>query len=306
MGMARLTLQTLVLWLIIGLDKYMKNIVLIIYTVFLGLFPAHIFAANFFFESNHGVYGVQDSITIDVLLDTSETVNTISGNINISEFQNLSIDIVDGNSSILFWIDKPKIENNRVVFSGITPGGIQGPSLFLFSLVISGQKANDTLKFSVENGTVLLHDGEGTKKIITSLPKNIYISSDENFSQAPHQPSDKEQPEDFTPIITQNENLFDGKNVLVFATQDKNSGINFYAVKEGIFGTYTEVSSPYLLKDQKRFKTIFIKAVDNAGNERVAILHPQEKIFDENFILIFSILITVVTIGVIIYRKKHR
>lgn len=301
-----MTLLILVLWRIIGQDNYMKKIIYIVIVIVLGSTPGSLFAADFFFETNHSMYGTEDEVFIDVFLDTEDIVNTISGSVVIENSSNVSIDIIDGNSSILFWVEKPYVENNTVSFSGITPGGIQGNSLFLFSLAISGQHTGDVLKLHVENGTILLHDGEGTKETVTSLPKNIYISEDESFSNITEMPIDKEQPEDFTPTIVQDSNLYDGKNVLVFLTQDKASGISSYEIKEGYFGRYIKAESPYLLKDQKLFKTIFVKAVDDAGNERIAIVHPQEKVFDENFILIFSILIVAVTIIFIIYRKKYR
>lgn len=306
MEITKLTLQILVLWRIIGQDNYMKKIICIVIITFLGSLPSLVSAADFFFETNHGVYGSKDKILVDVFLDTQDTVNTISGNIIIDSMNDLSIDIIDGNSTILFWVEKPSVQDKIISFSGIIPGGIQGNSLFLFSLVISGQESGDTLKLHVENGTILLHDGEGTKQIISSLPKNIYISNEESFSNSSQMPIDTEQPEDFTPTIVQDSNLYDGKNVLVFLTQDKASGISYYKIKEGYFGRYIEAQSPYLLKDQKLFKTIFVKAVDEAGNERVAIVHPQEKVFDENFILIFSILIIIVSVILVVYRKKYK
>lgn len=306
MEITKLTLQILVLWRIIGQDKCMKKIVYSLIIIILGSIPSSIFAADFFFETNHSIYGVKDKIIVDVFLDTENTVNAISGDIIVESMGDVLLDTVEGNSTILFWVEKPTIQNNTISFSGIIPGGIQGDSLFLFSLIISGQNIGDILKLYVEDGTLLLHDGEGTKQTINSIPKNIYISDEELFSNITEIPIDTEQPEDFTPTIVQDSNLYDGKNVLVFLTQDKASGISYYKIKEGYFGRYTEAQSPYLLKDQKLFKTIFVKAVDEAGNERVAIVHPQEKVFDENFILIFSILVITVSVILIVYRKKYK
>jgi len=285
----------------------MKKIIYIF--IFLYSFlniPLSVFAVGFFFETNHALYGSNDTVVVDVLLDSEDIVNTISGTIQVEGIEDPKISINTGNSSILFWVDKPEVQGNSIYFSGITPGGIQGSALFLFSLEIRGQNPDDELRISTEGGSVLLHDGIGTENKINSIDKKIYISEDINFSQELNNPVDAEKPEDFTPIITQDENLYDGRNVLVFATQDKGVGILRYEVKEGYFGSFQEVQSPYVLKDQKLFKTIFVKAVDVAGNERISVVHPQEKIFDENFILIFSILIVVIVSGVVVYRKKHQ
>jgi len=59
----------------------------------------------------------------------------------------------------------------------------------------------------------------------------------------------------------------DGKYFLVFSTQDKGSGVDHYEVREGRFGGFSEVSSPYILKYQSLDKKIFVKAIDKFGNE---------------------------------------
>lgn len=287
----------------------MKKIVFTIASVWiLGMMiPMRIFAMTAYFESDHAMYGVGDPIVVDVYLDTDEArVNTVEGEIFIETNTLNVLDIADGNSSVLFWIDKPAFDRNTgtILFSGITPGGLSGEKIFLFSIILEGEQIRGTADFSFNFGRVLLHDGEGTSEPFSFIPKKIFISEDPLFENPTPLPTDREAPEDFTPTITQDDNLYDGKFVLVFATQDKGSGIARYEIKEGYLGRYIPAESPYVLKDQKSFKTIFVKAVDEAGNERVAIVHPQEKIIDENFILIFSILIVII-ISIIVYRKKR-
>lgn len=284
-----------------------KNIIIVILLGF--LIPRYSFAIQFYFDTDSVLYGRQDTVQIDVLLDTEgKTVNTISGSIKMDGLYKNDITIIDGNSSVLFWIERPSFveSEKKVQFSGITPGGLVGDKLFLFSIKIPGEYIDNHITLGVEDAEILLHDGLGTLEIASFIAKNIYISDDLNFSQRSHQPVDKEAPEDFTPMIVQDENLYDGKVVLVFATQDKGSGIDRFEIKEGYLGKFIEGESPYLLKDQKSFKTLFVKAVDNEGNERIAIVHPQKKIFDENFILIFSILIVLGIIVSVVYRRKRR
>jgi len=69
---------------------------------------------------------------------------------------------------------------------------------------------------------------------------------------------------------------------LVFATQDKGSGIDGYAIHESpriktriSTNELMEDESPYLLKDQNLRSYIYVKAVDKAGNERIAMLEPR-------------------------------
>ncbi len=277
-----------------------------IFFVMALILPVQLFAMDFFFESDHSIYGVNDTIVVDVLLDSEEIINTISGTVQIEGSEDLRLSVNEGNSAILFWVDKPKIEGNSIAFSGISPGGIQGSSLFLFSIEIQGQSLAEDLKITMSNGVVLIHDGQGTEQKVGSILKKVYISEDDLFAQEPQAQVDVEKPEDFTPVITRDENLFEGKNVLVFATQDKGTGILEYRIKEGYLGSYVQAESPYVLQDQKLLKPIFVKAIDRSGNERLVVVHPQEKIFDENFILIFSILIIVIAVSIIVYRKKNQ
>lgn len=63
--------------------------------------------------------------------------------------------------------------------------------------------------------------------------------------------------------------IFDGKYFLVFATQDKGSGISHYEVCEGGKRKCAIAESPYLLQNQKLNQKIFVKAVDKNGNEYI-------------------------------------
>ena len=93
---------------------------------------------------------------------------------------------------------------------------------------------------------------------------------------------DTDPPELFTPEITSDSNVFDGRWFLVFAAQDKGSGVANYAVHESrqiksqiATKDWNAAESPYLLNDQKLKSYIYIKAVDKAGNERFIVLPPK-------------------------------
>ena len=98
---------------------------------------------------------------------------------------------------------------------------------------------------------------------------------------------DTQPPDAFQPIVSQSPDLFDGKLFLVFAAQDKQSGVLYYEVQEAkartpfgrLFaaarGEWVRAESPYLLSDQKLESVISVKAVDRAGNTQVEILTPS-------------------------------
>jgi hypothetical protein len=73
---------------------------------------------------------------------------------------------------------------------------------------------------------------------------------------------------------------------LVFSTQDKGSGIDYYEVKEEsqfllfrlLPSKWHRAESPYLLRDQSLSSRIYVKAVDRAGNKQFAELLPKRLI----------------------------
>jgi len=90
---------------------------------------------------------------------------------------------------------------------------------------------------------------------------------------------DTEVPEAFTPVVASDQSIFNGKYFLVFAAQDKGSGIDHYEVREtrayGKKRSWEIAESPYLLRDQTLSSYIYVKAVDRVGNERVAEISPR-------------------------------
>ncbi len=103
---------------------------------------------------------------------------------------------------------------------------------------------------------------------------------------------DSTPPQDFKPEIGQESSVFEGKYFLSFATTDKTSGIDYYEVREGK-GDWKIAESPYLLKDQSLKSKILVKAVDKAGNEKIAEISPLPKYFTYETILLILIGIAV-------------
>jgi hypothetical protein len=84
---------------------------------------------------------------------------------------------------------------------------------------------------SLLEATALRNDGAGTNEQLSI--RNVEIIVKPGDSKVRRESlSDIEPPEDFAPIISSDQNLFEGKQVLVFAAQDKGSGIDRYEVKE--------------------------------------------------------------------------
>jgi hypothetical protein len=92
---------------------------------------------------------------------------------------------------------------------------------------------------------------------------------------------------------------------LVFETQDKNSGIETYRVKEGYFGRYRDAVSPYKLQHQDGDRQVYVKAIDRAGNEIVSLLYPQEEgVWFHQQQHIFSILIVFISLCLLFFLYR--
>ncbi len=82
---------------------------------------------------------------------------------------------------------------------------------------------------------------------------------------------DRTSPDSFTPVVTSDPSVFDGKLFVSFATTDKVSGISQYAVKVGVLGAWTEIEGTYYVLPTIRLSDqIQVKAIDSAGNEQIA------------------------------------
>ncbi len=286
------------------------------YFLFSGI---SVFAAELMIDSNNQEIRLGDQFEAGFFLNTdNENINAVEGKIVFPEkFLELK-EIRDGNSIINFWIERPgkrqgtsDTQPGEIVFSGIIPGGYQETKGLVFSVVFQA-KASGSGTIEIHGAKVLLNDGEGTPASVKLSPFQFSISQ-----EAPAAPSmietvkDINLPEDFEPKIASDPNIFNGKYFLVFATQDKESGIDHYEVCERSKRKCVIAESPYLLQNQKLDQQIFVKAVDKNGNERVVMLPPQKPLpWYKNYSLFVILIIAGVTLAYLIrkflWRKQKK
>jgi len=149
-----------------------------------------------------------------------------------------------------------------------------------------------------------LNDGFGTpakltlkEAVFTILTEKAEVPKEEWQEELA---KDDIPPEPFEIKISQDPNIFGGKYFIVFSTTDKQTGIDHYEVKEGKID-WKRAESPYLLEDQSLKSIIKVKAVDKAGNERIAEYIPPKKPFP--YWVIIPLLVGV-GIGYWLYRKS--
>jgi len=284
-----------------------KNIKIFSVVCFLYLLaPGLSFAANVFIDTEKDSFATGETFLLKVFLDTENiSVNAVGGRVVFPENLLSLEEIQDGNSAINFWIEKPSlVGSNSVVFSGITAGGFYGPNKLLFSVVFKA-KNNGAGTVSFSDIQVLQNDGVGTKVDTVNRSFGFFNTKELVSSEEGLFVNDKNPPEDFFPSVASDPEMFGGAYFVVFSTQDKESGIGHYEVREGFWGEYIVAESPFVLNDQSLIKKIYIKAIDNNKNERVVSLAPQNPPKWYEDYLILSIILLVI-IGLFTQKKWQK
>lgn len=262
----------------IKINKLKIIIPLAILIPFLTAVP--IFAAEITIDSGSQKIGVGEQFEARVFIDADdEDINAVEGKILFPAGLLEVRDIQDGNSIINFWIEKPKNTlEGQIVFSGIIPAGYRETKGSLFSVVFQA-KSSGSGAIEIGDAKVLLNDGRGTPAEVKISNFQLTIKEDGIYNKAQLlEIKDTAPPEDFKPEIASNPLIFDGKYFLVFATQDKMSGIANYKVREGGWAWFRVAESPYLLEHQSLDRKIFVKAIDKSGNERIVAVEPRYRL----------------------------
>ncbi len=245
--------------------------------------------------------------TIDFIFDSEgEVINTLAAKITLPEGL-VGESISYGNSFLQFWMTAPKLTDRLVEFAGIAPGGFSGSSGIALS--ITATAVNEGLLTLDRADTALyLNDGLGTQIPLTFKGASVNIKPGVELSTgvAP----DLDPPEVFTPIVSNSPDLYGGRWFLVFATQDKGSGVAFYQVCEGR-SRCARATSPYALRHQALDRPVTIKAFDLAGNVQTVELPAthERSLISRTWLAILALGLLLLITGVLIFNRlanKHR
>jgi hypothetical protein len=270
------------------------------------LFSQKVWAANLFWQTSQSAIKLHSFWEVSFQLDTQqEMINALEGQINFPVEQLDLVEIKDSNSLINFWLDKPRAAGlGAIKFSGIVPGGYSGQGE-IFKLIFRTKKEGSGWLGSQQT-RVLLNDGLATPAVVANQNLSFVIA--ENF---PAQDvvivdlTDREPPEPFTPILTKIPEIGGDNYLLIFSTQDKNSGLAYYEIKEGRW-PFVKAESPYVLKNQKLNQPIIIRAFDQAGNERKMTIAPVNAMAWYEKLDFFAIILSVIVLGYILGRGLWR
>jgi hypothetical protein len=285
----------------------MKKIIKFIF-VFMLFTPFVSLASGMYFTSSSNPISKDNNVLVNVYLNTGgKFINAVEGSINFSSDILDLKEIRSGNSLVNFWLEKPHLLNdNQIIFSGITPGGILGSELLIFSLVFNTKEVGKT-QIRFKDIQIFENNGLGTKVKTDDKNLSLIISTGKIKGKNNFYLDDNEKPEDFIPYISHDPSIFHNQYFLVFSTIDKSSGVKYYKVREYpwfffgfLGGKYVDAESPYLLKDQSLKSYIYVKAVDASLNERMVLIKGDNILLPLKILIIIGIILTIC----IILRKK--
>ena len=266
------------------------------FSFFVSSLATPVFAAVLYLEPAEGEYYQNDTFIVDLKIDVEqECVNTVKAELSFSQDVLKAVDFSQGKSILTIWLEDPEINQGKglISFTAGIPGGYCGSILgdpgesdLLGRIIFQAKEANGE-QFSAEmkfldSSQILLNDGLGTPAQLKTKDANFIIlpGSSETSKEEWEKELEKDNipPETFEIKISRDPDIFEGKYFIVFHTADKQTGVDYYEIKEGK-RNWERGESPYLLKDQKLSGIIKIKAVDKAGNERVVEWIPEKKEF---------------------------
>ena len=297
------------------MQKNKKKIIILYLLLLFGLgfllLPLKGEAATLSLDSSSSQYKTGDTFIVNVRLgvEKKESINAVEAHIQFPPSLLKAKDFSTGNS-ILTFIDNPIIDSQKgiVSFAGIVPGGYSGripgnpgPDALLGKIIFQAKAGGKvTIQFS-PSSRILLNNGKGTPAPLATQRLILNIQKQETGSKVKsledqwreNLQNDKTPPEDFQPVIVKINN----KYYLNLNAKDKESGIDYYLVREKSLAIHPPVAAPlswdcaalpflscwhkvrnlYLLKDQALRSVIEVKAVDKAGNIKSVILQPQNK-----------------------------
>lgn len=256
-----------------------KRILITAFFIFgAALSPSYAHAARIFLEALPSDKAMGQRFEVRVFADTEgESINAWSGAMRFPSGILKAPELRDGNSAVNFWIDKPAAEGDVIKFAGVTPGGFNGKRGLLFTAVFHSLRPGSA-PIMFEEAKFLKNDGRGSPADVSLGRLDIRISA--NAAVTALIEEDAEPPEDFLPAVSRSDYVFDNQYFVAFSSQDKISGIAGYFIAESPRRRgepdWAPAASPHILADQGRHSYIFVKAVDRAGNERIAVITPEK------------------------------
>jgi hypothetical protein len=259
-------------------------------------------AASLYFSPASGTYRPGDTAAVEIRIDNQgDCINAAEINIGFPRDVVEVVDVSRGDSIFPIWIVAPTVKKQfgLITMVGGVPGGYCGrtpgdPSLTnvvakaIIRFSSTAKNLPSTARLSILNTSqVVLNDGLGTPASVTFGTADFVL--DPTGKPQPNAwteslQNDKTPPEPFLIEAYRDRTVFEGRYFVVFSTVDKQTGLDRYEVAEmrerNPGGDKKDLAwkageSPYVLEDQDLRSMVYVKAIDKAGNERIAEYNPS-------------------------------
>lgn len=202
-----------------------------------------------------------------LLVPTDLPINAVEGILSLPETARVQ-EIRTGESVVGLWVEGPHRDNQEILFSGVIPGGfsglafpdtsVKGPGL-VFSVLFEDTEGEGTL--STSDVFLYPHDGSG----IPERGVSDRVSYGEDTVLFLDRPKDTTRPLIIEARIVEEDALAEGSPTLIFTAIDKESGVARAEIRFGS-DNWQEITSPFVLPQEKIGKTLTIRIIDGAGN----------------------------------------
>lgn len=270
-------------------EKSFITALFLLSVIFFWSNPSSAAAAALSMSPSYGSYAVGDSIMVTMLVSSDgKAINAVAGTISFSKDTLEALSLSTAGSVISLWVQDPTVFNGtgRVNFEGIILNpGFSGSSGKIITVTFK-VKAPGSASVKFLTGSVLANDGAGTNLLestggaefvlVDSSPVALISGSDPPEASCPSCVSGlsyRERPPFFDIRIVEREDLTEPKVRFVITAVERQSSVDYYEMQ-------LDYSDPEVWYDDGDHvyetpilapgtHTLFVKAVDKAGNSLV-------------------------------------
>lgn len=265
--------------------------------------PLTTHALSMFVEQPKNPVRAGDTVVLRVFINTEgKDINTVEGTLSVRGTVDFNA-ITTSNSIMSLWPQKPSLNKNEISFVGGTPASVYGTKLSLFNIALTPKTPGDLI-FHAKELTGYTSDGiaAAVRGGDTSTTIRVNPAGPVAYNElAEAIVNDRTPPAPFSIEIGTEPTIENGKYFVTFYTEDAESGINRYEVRESGFPTVRS-GSPYILQRQNLTGTVEVRAIDNAGNARVQVFELEARRPVALIILTLILLATILFISIRTYR----
>lgn len=218
-------------------------------------------------------------LQVSVRLEPAEPLNALEGSLRFDSRVLEVVSVNDAGSPMSLWLQRPVVTApGRLSFAGAIPGGIGASGngqVTLFSVLFRVRVSAKTELSLQDIKAYLNQPGAQPAVLSTNVARISVTAADTDVASLVRE--DTTPPQRFTPVLFKTVTPDGSKRFVAFSTTDKESGVAYSEIRERRFGlpsSWRRFESPAALEDQWGTSIVEVRAVDNAGNIRLARIIP--------------------------------